>query len=82
MQRGEDTERGGGARREANRGRGGERGGREAAEGREAVRPKEGCGCERLGDPELGGVRCDRGRGRVLRRRVCDGAEGVVEETE
>jgi len=42
VQTGEDAQRGGGARREADRDRGGEPGGSEADEGRDAVRPEEG----------------------------------------
>jgi hypothetical protein len=65
----------------AERSGGGDLGGSEAAECREAVRPEEDRGRERLGDPKLGVV-----RGRVLllrrRRRAVAGAVGVEEAVE
>lgn len=52
----EDAKRGVGARREAERSRGGEGGGREAVEGPETVGSEEDGRRDPLGDPELGSV--------------------------
>jgi hypothetical protein len=52
----EDAERRVGTRREAERGRSGEWGGREAVEGPETVGAEDSGPCDPLGDPELGSV--------------------------